>query len=429
MAADLTAYDAILKTVYPRQLVDLLNSDVPIYNSFRKYEKEMWEGKDTVEWPLRVGRNEGFGFGRPRGPIAEAQSQQFTPIKVPLRFGWGRINIDAPTMKVAKTNRGSFKRVLQTEMDGLREDFTDDMNRIIWGDGRGVLALVNVAGTDTTTLTVDSPGGVAGANNGARFLQRNQKIAILSADGSAVTAVRRVATIAAAGTSVTVNAPLSAVQAPDNGIIVRAPNLTLVDVADTSYQREPMGLLGMIDDGTYVNNYFSVNRTTFEVAKSAVLSSVGALNLDVIQQGIDVAAQLGKGKIQEHWMHHSVRRSYLAILVANRRYLSTSGANNHDGGFKGAAIDSDPEFAGKPVKVDKDAPYNTWFGLDTRYGINFENSPGEWVDEDGAILSRIHGSDVFEAVWRWFGNFAYEKPNASFRLDGVNANLVIIHVR
>lgn len=429
MPADLTAYDAILKIVYARALVDLLNSDVPLFGSFRKYEKEVWEGRDNIEWPLRVGRNEGFAFGRPRGPIAEAQSQVFTAIKVPLRFGWGRINIDAPTMKVSRSNRGSFKRALETEMDGLRTDFTDDMNRIMWGFGTGTLALVNVAGTGTTSLTVDSPGGFAGSVNGARFLQRNMKIAILDSTGATVTAVRRIVSIAADGNSVTLNAAVSAAEAPDNGIIVRAPNLSIIDVADTSFQREPMGLSGMIDDGTFINNYFNVNRTTFEVAKSAVIGSVGALNLDVIQQGIDVAAQLGKGNIAEHWMHHSTRRSYLALLVANRRYLSTSGANNHDGGWKGNAIDSDPEFGGKPVKVDKDAPYNTWFGLDTRYCINFENSPGEWVDEDGNVLLRTPGTDAFEAVWRWFGNFCYEKPNASFRLDGINTNIVVIHVR
>ena len=205
--------------------------------------------------------------------------------------------------------------------------------------------------------------------------------------------------------------------------------MNITDVADTSYNREPMGMAGHIDDGTYVNNYHEVNRTTYEVARSAVIANVGALSVDVIQQGLDVASQLGKGRISEHWMHHSVRRSYLAIVTANRRYMVTGGASMHDAGFKGNALDEDPSFGGTPIKVDKDAPYGTWFGMDKRYFVNYENSPGEWVDEDGAVLSRIHGQDTFEAVWRWFGNFANEKPNASFRLDGINSNLVVIHVR
>jgi hypothetical protein len=428
MGLDLTAFDSVLKTVFARQLVDLLNSDVKLYSKFQKADKETWEGRDHIEYPLRVGRNEGFAFGRPRGPIAEAQSQQYVPFKVPLRYGWGRINLDAAVIKVSKTNRGSFKRALQSEMDGLREDFTDDLNRIMFADGRGVLALVNVAGVGTTALTVDSPGGVAGTVNGARFLQVGQKIAILNAAGTAVTAVRTVSSIANDGNSVTLAAAVSAAQAPDNGFIVRAPNLNVTDVADVSFNLEPMGLLGMDDDGTFVNNYFNVNRTTYPIMKSSVLSSVGALNLDVMQQGFDVAAQIGRGSPTEIWCHHSVRRSYLALLVANRRYLSTGGANSHDGGFAGKALSDAVEFSGVPLNVDKDAPYGTMFGMDFDGAINFENTPGEWVDEDGAVLSRLHGSDVFEAVWRCFLNFAHEKPNKCFRLDGINSNIVIAHI-
>lgn len=428
MGLDLTAFDSVLKTVFARQLVDLLNSDVKLYSKYQKADKETWEGRDHIEYPLRVGRNEGFAFGRPRGPIAEAQSQQYVPFKVPLRYGWGRINIDAAVIKVSKTNRGSFKRALQSEMDGLREDFTDDLNRIMFHDGRGVLAMVNVASTGTTTVTVDSPGGVAGAVNGARFLQIGQKIAILNTTGTAVNAVRTVSSLASDGNSITTVGTNSSTDAVDNGLIVRAPNLNVTDVADTSFNLEPMGLLGQVDDGTYVNSYFNVNRTTYPIMKSAVFSSVGALNLDVMQQAFDVAAQIGRGSPTEIWCHHSVRRSYLALLVANRRYLSTGGANKHDGGFAGQALSDAVEFSGIPLNVDKDAPYGTMFGVDFDGAINFENTPGEWVDEDGAVLSRLHGSDVFEAVWRCFLNFAHEKPNKMFRLDGINSNIVVAHI-
>jgi hypothetical protein len=430
MAADTTVYDAVLKTVYPRPLLNLLVTDVALLKSFQRKEKEVWEGKTGMQWPLQVGRNEGFGFGRSRGPISEAQSMLFTYLNVPCRFGWGRINIDSVLMKTAKSNRGSFVRALQSEMDGLRAAFTHDLNRIIWGDGRGILAYIDGASDGAADITCDAPGGVAGDVNGTRFIQRNQKIALLSSAG-AFTGVKTVSSVAQDATmaTITTTTPVSATEGPDNGFIVRAPNLSITSAGDTSYMLEPMGLRGMVDDSGVVADYFGINRSVYDIACSTVIGSVGALNTDVIQQGIDVASQVGEGRITEHWCHHSVRRAYLAILVANRRYLSTSGANKHDAGFKGNAIESEIEFGGMPVHVDRDAPYGTWFGLDTRYFLNFENTPGEWVDEDGAVLSRVHGSDVFEAVWRWFGQFCCEKPNASFRLDGITANLVVTHVR
>lgn len=425
---DTSAFDAALKTVFGPRLVDELNSEVALYNRYQKGDKEMWEGRDTVEWALRVGRNEGFAYGRERGPIAVAGHQVYVPFKVPLRFGWGRLNISGPVMKVSKTNKGSFKRALQSEYDGLRMDFLDDKNRILFHDGRGVLALVNGNGADTTTLTVDSPGGVAGSVHGNRWLQVGQLIAILNSTGTAVTAVRTITALGAAGTTVTLDAAVSATQAPDNGLIVRCPDPVVTAVADTAYLKEPMGALGHNDDGTYVNNYFNVNRTAYPVMKSNVFTSVGSLNLDIMQQGFDVASQIGRGSPTELWAHHSTRRAYLALLVANRRYLSSGGANKHDGGFAGNALSSDIEFGGVPFKVDKDCPYNTIFGMDWDGATAWENTPGEWIEDDGNILRMVPGQDAFEAVWRCYDNYSHDQPNKCFRLDGVNANIVVAHI-
>ena len=426
---DTSAFDAALKTVFGPRLVDELNSEVALYTKYQKGDKEMWEGRDTVEWALRVGRNEGFAYGRERGPIAEAGHQSYVPFKVPLRFGWARLNISGPVMKVSKTNKGSFKRALQSEYDGLRMDFLDDKNRILFHDGRGVMAMVNGAGGGTTTLTVDNAGGILGAaTNGARYLQVGQCIAILNATGTAVSSVRTITAIAATGLTVTLDAAISATDALENGLIVRCPNTSVTSVADTAYNKEPMGALGHNDDGTFVNNYFNVNRTAYPVLKSNVFTAVGALNLDTMQQGFDVAAQIGRGSPTEIWCHHSVRRAYLALLTANRRYLSTGGANTHDGGFKGAALSTDIEFSGIPIKVDKDAPYGIMFGMDWDGATAWENTPGEWIDEDGAILARVPGQDAFEAVWRCYDNFSHDQPNKCFRLDGINSTIVVAHI-
>lgn len=425
---DTSAFDAALKIQFAPRLVDELNSEVALYTQYQKGDMLEWEGRDNVEYALRVGRNEGFAYGRERGPIAEAGHEVYVPFKVPIMLGWGRLGVTGKVMKVSKTSKGSFIRALQSAYDGLRESFLDDKNRILFHDGRGVLALVNVASSDTTTLTVDSPGGVAGSVNGARFLQVGQMIAILNAAGTAVLACRQITAIAAAGTSVTVDAPLSAAQSVDNGLIVRTPNLNVTAVADTAFQKEPMGILGHIDDGTFVNNYFNVNRTAFPVMKANVFSSVGALNLDTMQQGFDVAAQMGKGSPTQIWAHHSTRRAYLALLVANRRYLSSGGANNHDGGFAGNALKTEIEFGGVPFKVDKDCPYGTLFGADWDGATRWENTPGEWIDDDGAILARIPGVDAFEAVWRCLDNYSHDKPNRCFRLDGINTNIVVAHI-
>jgi hypothetical protein len=425
---DTSSYSAALKIVFGPKLIEELVTTCPLVTRFEKADMMTWEGRDTIEYPLHVGRNQGFAYGRERGPIAVAGAEEYVSFKVPLMTGWGRLNISGKVMKVSQSSKGAWKRALQTSYDGLKMAVTRDKNRILFGDGRGVLALVSVVGADTVTLSVDSPGGVAGSVNGARFLQKGMLIGISNPTGTALTAVRTITGIAAAGTSVTVDQPVSATQAPDNGFIFRFPDPSALTLADSALFKEPMGLRGMIDDGTYVNNYFNVNRTAYPVLKAQVFSSVGALNLDVMQQGFDTASALGETMPTELWAEFSTRRAYLALLVANRRYLSTGGANKHDGGFAGQAVTTDIEFGGVPFKVDRDCDYGTIFGTVWENAMRYENPAGEWVEDDGNLLRMVPGQDVFEAVWRMYDNYAIDRPNACFRLDGINTNIVVAHV-
>lgn len=425
---DTTSYAAALKIVFGPKLIEELVTTCELVKRFEKEDMMTWEGRDTIEYPLHVGRNQGFAYGRERGPIAVAGAEEFVQFKVPLMTGWGRLNISGKVMKVSQSSKGAWKQALQNAYDGLRAAVLRDSNRIRFHDGRGVLALVSVVGADTTTLSVDSPGGVAGTINGARYLQKGMLIGISNAAGTALTAVRTITAIAAAGTSVTLDQPVSATQAPDNGFVFRFPDPSALTLADSALYKEPMGLLGMVDDGTYVNNYMNVNRTAYPVLKANVFASVGALNLDTMQQGFDVASQLGEEMPTELWAHHSTRRAYLALLVANRRYLSTGGANKHDGGFAGQAITTDIEFGGVPFKVDRDCPYATIFGVNWSHAKRYANPEGEWVEDDGNLLRMVPGQDVFEAVWRMYDNYAMDRVNGCFRLDGINTNIVVAHV-
>lgn len=415
----------MFKIVYRDMFRDLLNSEVKTWDRWKRAENFNWEG-ETVKWALRVGRTQAFGSGRPGGPLPEPQFQKTTNMQVPLRYYWGRVGIDTPTIKTSKSNRGSYKRALEFEMDNFKVDFIDFMNEVMWGDGRGIVAVVNSAGAATTTLSVKDPMGInyGVVINGARFLQPNSRIAILDSTGSTVLAVRRVESVANDGNSVVLNAAVSAAQAPSGALIVRAPNLTVSDVNDVSYMRDAMGIQGMIDDGTIVNDYFGVNRTTYPITRSTVFDSVGGLNLDLLQQAKDVCEDIGGGKPTEHWMHKSTRRAYGALTVANRVFMQTGGgASGFDLAYK-----SDLDFDGNPIKTDKDAPYRTWYGIDWHGAIRFPNTDFEWANESGATLIPLIDVDAYEARARLFFNQAHDQPNKCFKISGINTTIVTAHV-
>jgi len=429
VAQSLTNFASMLKLHYRQMVLNLMNNEIAIYNRCKRAPSEVWEGRDVIKWPLITGRSQAFGSGRPGGALPDPQHTPTADMEVPLRFIWGSIGIDAPTMKVAKSDKGSFARALDFEMDRFKEAFFDYLNEITWADGRGVLALVSAVGASTTTLSVDSPMGIAGTINGARFLQPSMRIAILSTDGSSIASVRRVESIAADGNSVTLNSAVTAGQAPDNGLICRAPSLLTTDVSDVSYLSDPMGMLGMVDDGTYVNDYFGFNRTTQPLARASVFPNVGALNLDIIQQMRDVIDQVGRGKISESWMHHSTRRSYAALTFANRQFISSGGAMDNDAGYKNNLQGKTIECGGVPCMVDKDAPYRQWYDMDWKEAVKFPNTEFEWAAESGAILKQVPGVDAFTAYARMFYNMCHGKPLACGRLDDLNTNVVVAHVR
>lgn len=427
MAQDTVAYDEVLKTVYEGGIRELIPLKVPMYRQFEERPASEWGGR-YVEYPIKVGRNHGSGWGSELGDLPTAGRQQYATVRIPMRYFYGRASFSAQVMKASQGSRSAFAPAMEQEMDGLIRDMTSDLGRTIWGDGRGVLALVNGA-TSTTTVTVDSPGGVAGATNGARFINPSQILATITPNTGAIVSSSdmTVQSVAAAGTTFVRN---DTTTLSDNEFIVKAMKAGVADVANTSFNKEAMGLLGLVDDGGYVATLHNVNRTTYPLFQSTVIGSVGSLSADVLQRGIDLVDQRGDGDVSLLAMHHSVRRAYITLTDSLRQYVGAD-LRSPDAGTK-AAKQQRLTFGGIPLEVDKHAPYGMIFGLDTSTLRRYVEVAGEWMDEDGSVLQRIgSGSsmqDAFEAVYRIWHNFHIEKPNTCFRLDGVTATVVVSHI-
>lgn len=428
---DTGAYDDVLKTVYEGGIRELIPTKVKLYKKFQEKDARDWGGR-YVEFPIKVGRNQGTGWGTELGNIPAAGSQQFATVRIPMRYQYGRISLSAQVMKASQGAKAAFAPAMEQEMDGLIRDMTSEMGRAICYDGRGVLALLN-GDTTTTTATVDSPGNVAGATNGSRFINPGQRITFVNPATGAVraSAVEDVITVPAAGTTFTTGTTVAGAVA-DNDYIVKyhGAQADAGTVGNTSYAKESMGLLGLIDDGGYVATLHGVNRTSYPLFQSTVIGSVGALSADVLQRGIDLADQRGDGDIDTLAMHHSVRRAYIAMTDGERRYVSGD-LSKPDAGTV-AAKKRSLTFGGIEIMEEKHAPYGMIFGLDSSTCSRYVEVAGEWMDEDGAILSRIGTGatlqDAFEAVYRIWQNFHIEKPNTCFRLDGVTATVVVAHI-
>jgi len=430
---DTTAYDAVLKDWYEGTIRDQIVTRAKMYRRFQDKDANQWGGRQ-VTYPIRTARNQGIGAYAESGAFPTPGRNSYTSVSIPMRYVGGRIRLTSQAMKHSASSKGAFAAAYQQEQDGLVEGFVNEFGRMVWSDGRGVLALVSVD-TTTTTLNVDSPGGAAGAINGTRFLNVGELITFVAPLTGALVASadETIVAVASTGLTATTGSTLASAIA-DNDYVVRANVAAVSDVSGTSYAKEPMGLRGLVDDGTYVATLHGVNRTTYPIFASTLIGSasapVGALSADVIQRGLDVAEQRGGGNIDLFACHHAVRRAYLQLMDDGRRYAGGD-LMNPDAGTR-AAKGRNMTFGGIEIEVDKYADYNVFYGLDTSTLVRFVEVPGEWINDDGAILRPVGVgatfTDEWEAAYRIWQNFHNEYPNKSFKLEGVTATTVVVHV-
>lgn len=430
MAQDKANFDAVLKTVWGPGIVELIPTKVKTYELFKEKDARDWGGR-YVSWPVKIGRNQGVGAATELGAIPTAGKQQYTEARIPMRYVYGRGAFSAQVMKSSQGSKNSYAPAMESEMSGLVKDITAELGRMMLYDGRGVLALLNGSPSTSATITVDSPGGVAGAINGNRFLASGQVLGFINPTTGALRASsnRTIDTYASSGLTATTTATMSGTPV-DNDFIVRAMSGTITDVSDTSYQKEPMGLLGLIDDGTYVPTLHGINRTTFPLWSAAVISNVGSISADVIQRGCDIADQRGDGEIDTLIMHHSVRRSYLASMEDGRRY--TGGDLSSPNAGTVATRRGTLNFGSIRIMEEKYCPFGVVFGGDFSSAMRFVEVAGEWMDEDGSVLTRVGtgttATDSFECIYRIWFNTHLDRPNQSFRLDNVTATVAVVHV-
>ena len=425
MPQTLSSWDAVLKEYYEPMVVSQIENKNKILKSFGEADAPSVDGRRII-YPLHIGRNTGVMSSVEGATLPTAGRQSHIDIHIPLRKTVGRINVTKDVIDASRSNRGSFKRAMSTEMDGLVRDISDYRNEMLCGYGAGYVAQVVSQAASSATLVVDQPGGFAGTVNGNRFIQPDMILAAIR-NGAILTATPvTVVSPTESGTFNTVTLATNTADMNDGDWLVRAAATTSTLVTDTDYQNTIMGLFGLVDDGTYVQTLHGINRTTYPVFRSFVLSSVGALSLDAMQRAFDAAESKGQGNITEMWCEHSVRRAYLTLLEADRRYTSER-LMSPDGGTK-AVKGSDVTFGGVPFKTERDFPYGFVMGLDTDVLERYVNVRGQWEDEDGNVLFRSANTHDFTALWYMKDNFSITRPNTCFRMDGITITALAIHI-
>lgn len=392
MALTLTTADSALKEWYLPAIRNQLNNDTPMLNIIGNKTVDI-EGRRAV-LSLHVSRSSSTGARAESGTLPTAGNQAYAEERVSLKSLYHTIQVTGQAIKLMDSNRGAFVRAVESEMEGAMDDIKRDVNRQLWGTSDGVLATCGV--TSAATLVVLA---AATPDSAMRQFFVGETVDIGTVAQLAAGSGGRVygATISAidtAGKTITID---SAITTAGTDFVARAGN-----GGATTSQKELTGLATIVaSSGTL----FNVNPTTYPVWKSTVDSNGGTLRSiseSLLAKNVQ-QVQIASGEWPTHiFTSDGVHRAFAALLQSQKRYPNT---RELPGGYTGL----DFAAAGKtlPVVYDRDTPSGTTqtgtaggnaFILNAKHLFLGSAVDWDWMDQDGAVLSRVANTDAYGAV-------------------------------
>ena len=386
MPANLSSFDAVLKTDYIGPVREQLNNAAELLQRIGTDYDSVVGKNFTI--PMHYGRNEGVGARAEGATLMAAGQQSYKESIFPMRYLYGRIQITGQTIKAARNDQGAFLRAVDSEIKGVTRDLKQQVNRMLAGDGTGVLTVCGTTSASTTVVVASTA-----------HLRPGMTIDVVKlADGTTSTG--------ATGRSVV--SITSATQFVISGAAITTDNTFGVYISG-SRNIEVMGLSGIVSNADIGNGYGALQGlavASFPFHKATVLANGGtprAISDILIQKMIDDAEQAGSGNISALYTSYGVRRAYQALLDAQKRLVNKYTLK---GGYDTIMYNN------MPLIVDKHMPTGKLFGIDEEMIKMFKLADFDWMDMDGAVLSRVSGVDAYEAILYGYMELATFARNA-----------------
>lgn len=390
MALTLAHADAALKEFYLPAVREQLNNTNRVLAQLERNSKDI-EGRRAV-LSLHVSRNAGVGSRGEGGTLPAAGRQGYREERVGLRFHYGRIQLNGPVIRAMKSDKGSFVRAVSSETNGTVTDLRKQVNRQCFNDANQTIAQ---CGTTTSSTTVNLAAATSDVQ--MRQLEVGLRIDIgTTANPTSVASNREITAVNATARTITISGAAVSTAATD---FVTLQGSAGNELTGLRHIVNDTGVLFNVDPATVpvwrsvVNHNSGTNRTVTEGLLSRVVD-------DVDNAGASGAPNFAVAS-------HGVVRNYAAQLQSIKRNVNTL---EFKGGFKALEIVMPQASIG--LLADRDCPANQMFMLDTNRLFIYQASDWEWMQEDGAVLSRVPGVDAYEATLFWYSELTTDARNA-----------------
>lgn len=405
---------SILKEYYTDGVRDLLNSSTVLLKYMKRSDKFEVSGQYVVV-PVRISRNEGHGHVREGGALPDPGQQGYDRATYRTHNFYGRIKFSGPSAAATRNRKGSYLDIIDSEVTGLVQDMSRDLNRIAYGDGSGRLATTTGAGASVTSIGVINPGGITNSGPGTQHLRVGMRVAFLDTSNPAVSNnIVGIRTLTSVDPETNVIGWAGGLTLPAAPIaLVRISSLTSTSHDDSAYINEPFGLSAIISD---TNPYAAapdqnrlmgqIDRSTTYQWRSVVLDNNGTpmpFARGMLQKLLDEMEKASTSTPEVFITTHGIRLAYFEDLQASRRYPNTM---KFDGGFETV------HYADRPIVPDRDCTRGRIYGANFDAIQAYYEEDFHWMDRDGSFLHRLADQDAYQATLVRYHQFGTDMPNA-----------------
>ena len=358
--------------------------------------------RDTVNGRIarhsvHVGRSGAIGARPEGGSLPTADQQRFATLPVPVRWQTARIQLTVQLLEMATGEPSSFVNALDAEMS-IKNDVMRDVNRQLYGTSNGVIA---TCGTTSTSNTVQLLATVT-SNIQMRHLYIGRSVDIGTvANPILVAQNRQITNFDTTNKTITINgATVSTTSGTHFVFNTGSGGASNNSGSQIDGQAELTGLQTVMSTTAILHTLDPATQPTW---KAQVYANGGTAR-PLSETTLDLAIlnnQVESGDTVNALISNvGVFVSGKAILSAYMRNIDTM---EFQGGFKGIKWQT-PGVSGVGSGdigwfADFDCPANTLYGVNTGKLVAHQIADGwKWMDQDGAILSRVSGSLAYEAA-------------------------------
>jgi hypothetical protein len=403
-----TTADKVLKEDYLPPVREQLNMTNALLAQVEKNSSDI-EGR-RANLSLHTGRTSGVGARAEGGTLPSAGVQGYVTELIPVKNIYGRIQVSGPVIAAMKSDKGSFVRAVDSEMKGLTSDLKRDVNRQLWGTTDGIVAAAGTTGNSTTLQ-------LASTTSNAQIRQIVDIGLIDLGTAANVTAVATGLTVSGysyANKTVTVSAAVTTTVATSHKVFrsgvftAGGANNTTTELTGLQTIVAASGALFNVDPATtpswasYVDSNSGTNRSLSENLLASVIHNVSIASGD--EPNLAFSSD-------------GVHRSFANLLTSLKRFNNTVEVK---GGFKGLEMTAGG--GSIPFMWERDCPENQVFLLNTDHLVEFQMSDWDWMDKDGAILSRVSNTDAYEAVLFKYAELATDMRSSHGLVKDVTAS-------